>query len=100
VSQRAHEMGVRMAVGAEGRDVIRLVLGEGMRLVAAGALIGVVLALALGRVLAALLYETSPIDPATFAAAVAVLAGTAVVACWTPAHRAARVDPVRVMRGE
>src|SRR5688572_21481442 len=58
VSQRAHEMGVRMAVGAERRDVIRLVLGEGMRLVAVGALIGAGVALALGRVLAALLYET------------------------------------------
>jgi putative ABC transport system permease protein len=100
VSQRAHEMGVRMAVGAERGAVVRLVLGEGLRLVGAGALIGAVLALALGRVLAALLYETSPVDPATFAVAAAVLAGTAVVACWAPAQRAARVDPVRALRGE
>jgi putative ABC transport system permease protein len=100
VSQRSHEMGVRMAVGADRRDVVRLVLGEGMRLVGIGAAVGVALALALGRVLAALLYETSPIDPPTFAVAAAVLAATAVVACWAPAHRAARVDPVRVMRGD
>jgi putative ABC transport system permease protein len=100
VSQRAHEMGVRMAVGAERRDVIRLVLGEGMRLVSVGAIVGVVLALALGRVLAALLYEISPVDPATFVVAAAVLAGTAAIACWAPAYRAARIDPVRALRGE
>jgi ABC-type antimicrobial peptide transport system permease subunit len=100
VSQRRHEMGVRMAVGADRRDVVTLVLGEGMRLVALGAAVGALLALALGRVLAALLYETSPIDPAAFAAAAAVLMATTAVACWAPAHRAARVDPVRVMRGE
>ncbi|MFN2567457.1 MAG: ADOP family duplicated permease [Gemmatimonadaceae bacterium] len=100
VSQRAHEMGVRMAVGADRRDVVRLVLGEGMRLVAVGGLLGVALALAVGRVLAALLYEISPLDPPTFALSAVVLAGTAAVACWAPAHRAARVDPVRVMRGE
>jgi putative ABC transport system permease protein len=100
VSQRAHEMGVRMAVGAERRDVIRLVLGEGMRLVGAGALIGAVLAVALGRVVAALLYETSPLDIGAFAVAALVLTTTAAVACWAPAHRAAGVDPVRVMRGD
>ena len=93
-------MGVRMAVGADRRAVVALVLGEGMRLVAVGAVVGAALALALGRVLAALLYETSPVDPATYAIAAAVLAATAAVACWAPAHRAARVDPVRVMRGE
>jgi putative ABC transport system permease protein len=100
VSQRAHEMGVRMAVGAERRDVIRLVLGEGMRLVGAGAVIGAALALGLGRVLAALLYETSPFDVGTFVLAAVVLGATAGLACWAPAHRAAGVDPVRVMRGE
>jgi putative ABC transport system permease protein len=100
VSQRAHEMGVRMAVGAERRDVIRLVLGEGMRLVGAGAVIGTLLAMALGRVVAALLYETSPFDVASFGVAALVLIGTAALACWAPAHRAAGVDPVRVMRGQ
>jgi putative ABC transport system permease protein len=100
VSQRSHEMGVRMAVGADRRDVIRLVLAEGMRLVAAGAVIGAMLAVGLGRVVAALLYETSPFDVTTFAVAAVVLTGTAAMACWAPAYRAARVDPVRVMRGE
>jgi putative ABC transport system permease protein len=93
-------MGVRLAVGAERRDVIRLVLGEGMRLVSVGALIGAVLAVGLGRVVAALLYETSPFDVGTFVLAAVVLAGTAGLACWAPAHRAAGVDPVRALRGE
>jgi ABC-type antimicrobial peptide transport system permease subunit len=71
-----------------------------MRLVVIGAFVGTALALGLGRVLAALLYETSPFDPSTFALAAMVLGTTAAVACWAPAHRAARVDPVRALRGE
>ncbi len=67
-------------------------------MVGAGALIGAVLAVALGRVVAALLYETSPLDIGAFAVAALVLTTTAAVACWAPAHRAAGVDPVRVMR--
>jgi ABC-type antimicrobial peptide transport system permease subunit len=71
-----------------------------MQLVGVGAAIGAAIAVGLGRVLAALLYEVSPTDPATFIAAALTLAGVAAVACWAPAHRAGRVDPVRVMRGE
>jgi putative ABC transport system permease protein len=100
VSQRAREFGVRLALGAQRRDVLRMVLGEGARITAAGAVLGLVGALATTRVLAALLYEISPTDAPTFAAVTAVLVAVALAACYLPARRATRIDPVVSLRAE
>lgn len=100
VSQRTHEIGVRMAVGARAGDVVRLILREGVAMVGIGVLVGVALALALGRLVDALLYGVTPRDPGTIAAAAAVLLATAAVASMVPAFRAARVDPFTTLREE
>jgi putative ABC transport system permease protein len=99
VGQRRPEIGIRLALGATEDSVIRMVVGGGARLVAAGVLIGVPVALALSRTLASLLFETSASDPATIAAAVAALGAVAVAASWVPAWRASRVAPVEALRG-
>jgi predicted permease len=98
--QRTHEIGVRMALGARPADVLRLMIGQGMRPVAAGLLAGLALALILGRVVATQLYGVSPTDPLTFAAVPAILALVALLANGIPAWRAARVDPVVALRHE
>lgn len=100
VARRTHEIGVRMAVGASAPDVLRLVLREGGRLAALGGALGVVSALALTRLLESLLFGVSPTDPASFAAVVVLLLSCALVGCWLPARRAARVDPVIALRYE
>ncbi|HEX9575314.1 MAG TPA: FtsX-like permease family protein, partial [Myxococcales bacterium] len=94
------EIGVRMALGARGGAVVRLVVGQGMRLAALGAGLGVAFALLLGRVIAALLYGVGAHDPMTFAAVVVLLLGAALLACWVPARRASRVDPLIALRAE
>ena len=98
VAQRAPEMGLRMAIGAEAADVLRLVLGEGLRLVMTGVAIGVPAALGLTRLMSSLLYGVSPSDPATFVAIAFGLATVAAVACFVPARRATRVDPMIALR--
>jgi putative ABC transport system permease protein len=100
VAQRRHELGVRIALGASRRDLLRLVVGEGMRLPALGLVFGLGMALALTRVLGHLLFEVSPADPITFTVVAAVLIGAALVACWLPARRASRIDPVLALRGD
>jgi len=98
VARRTHEIGVRMALGAKARDVTFLVLGEGMRLAAAGAALGLVASLALTRVVGSMLHGVSPTDPASFATVLVLVAATALIACCVPALRAARVDPAVSLR--
>ncbi len=100
VSQRRHEIGIRMAMGARGADVLKLVLGQGMILVAAGLALGLGVAVLAGRRIAPLLYGVSPTDVETFAVTSAVLAAVALVATLIPARRASSVDPVSVLRRE
>ncbi len=100
VAQRTREIGIRMALGAHPRDVLRLVLGQGMALTGVGLAIGIALALALGRSMSSLLYGLAPHDPATFAAVAMLLAGVAALASYIPARRAMRVDPVVALRYE
>jgi ABC-type antimicrobial peptide transport system permease subunit len=100
VAQRTREIGVRIALGAQKRDVLALVLGQGMRLALAGVVIGLLLALASTRILSGLLYEVKAGDPATFLAVSLLLLVTAFIACWLPARRAARVEPMEALRCE
>jgi putative ABC transport system permease protein len=100
VSLRAHEMGVRIALGAQIRDIGRLVIGEGFRTVALGIGAGVLLALAGGKLVASLLYGISPRDPAIMIGAAAVLGVIGIAASVIPAWRAARVDPLSTLRME
>jgi predicted permease len=100
VSQRTHEFGMRLALGANAADVLRLVLGQGMRLAFLGVGIGFVAALALARVLRTLLYEVSAADPLTFAVVPLLALIIAVFACWIPARRATNADPAIALRTE
>ena len=100
VAQRQRELGVRRAVGASDAAVLRLVLGGGFRFIAIGLGLGLVGALLTTRFLGTLLFETSPTDPLIFGAALGVVLSVALTACWLPARRALRVDPVIALRGE
>jgi predicted permease len=100
VAQRTHEMGVRMALGAQAADVIRLVVKEGMAFGIAGVVIGGAIALAAGKWLAPLLFDESPRDPAVFAVVAVALLGVALAASWLPALRASRVEPTKALRYE
>ena len=100
VSQRTQEIGIRMALGASRQDVLRMVVGGGLRLAIAGVLIGVALSLAAGRFISTLLFGVRATDPLTFSAVAAALLATAVFAAWIPARRATRVDPMVALRYE
>jgi putative ABC transport system permease protein len=97
-ARRTHEMGIRMAMGAESRDVLRLVIMGGLRLVALGIVIGVVASLSLARVIATQLWGVSAYDPWTLGIVAVLLLGTGLLACWVPARRAAGVDPLVALR--
>lgn len=100
VTQRRREIGVRMALGAGKRQVLSLVIGQGMKLALLGVVIGIMGALALTRVIRSLLYGVTPADPATFTAVSLILVAVTLLACWLPALRAARVDPMEALRHE
>jgi putative ABC transport system permease protein len=99
-SQRTHEIGIRMALGADRRDILRLVLRQGLSLVVGGALFGVLLAWALTRSMAAVLVGVSPTDLLTFVTATLLLTGIGLWACYSPARRAMRLDPMVALRYE
>src|SRR5581483_10606487 len=98
VSERTHEIGVRIALGAAPRDIRALVVGDGVRLAAAGIAIGIVGGLVASRALTTLLFGVSPTDASTFALSAVALAVAAVAAAYGPARRASRIDPVTLLR--
>jgi putative ABC transport system permease protein len=97
-ARKTHEIGIRMALGAKGGDVLGMVVRTGLRLVWAGMAVGIALSLTLGRVIGSELVGVRIYDPATLAATILLLTMTAAIACWIPARRAARVDPVVALR--
>jgi putative ABC transport system permease protein len=100
VARRTQEMGIRMALGASAREVVGMVLRQGLRTIGIALAIGLAASLGATRLLETQLFRVAPVDPLTFALAPAILAAIAVVACYLPARRASRVDPLVALRSE
>jgi ABC-type antimicrobial peptide transport system permease subunit len=100
VTQRQHELGVRVALGAQGPDVIRLVVTDGLKVVGAGVAVGLLVALWAGKFVESLLFSVSPRDPSVFVLVATTLIAVAIAASWMPARRASRVDPNVVLRSD
>jgi ABC-type antimicrobial peptide transport system permease subunit len=100
VAQRTQELGIRIALGAAKQDILKLVIGSGLALAAAGISIGLLASLALTRLMASLLYQTSATDPVTLLASVALFTVVAAAASYVPARCATRIDPIEVLRAE
>jgi putative ABC transport system permease protein len=100
VSERSREIGIRMALGAQRRDVLKLVVAQGMTLTLVGIGVGLAAALALTRLMRSLLFEVSVTDPLTFAGLAALLSVVALLACYLPARRATKVDPIVSLKCE
>jgi ABC-type antimicrobial peptide transport system permease subunit len=100
VSERTHEIGIRIALGAESGSILQMVLRQGLGLATAGAAVGLICALIVSHLMAGLLYGVRPTDPLTFAGGALLLIGVAVLACYIPARRAVRVDPLMALRHE
>ena len=100
VSRRTREVGIRMALGAQGRDVVRMVFGQGLMQLGIGMAAGLALAVGVSRVLSILLFDVQPRDPVVFGAVAGVLTLAGLLACFLPARRATRVDPLVALRAE
>jgi ABC-type antimicrobial peptide transport system permease subunit len=100
VEQRTGEIGVRMALGAQTRDVLQLVVSQGMKPVVSGLALGIIATFALGRLIAAQLYQVSAYDPVLLGGATVLFAAIALMACLLPARRATKVDPIQALRTE
>ena len=100
VASRRRELAIRSAVGAEQKDIRNLIFGEGFRLIASGVLAGIALAIVLSHVLRPFLFDLQPSDPTTLVVAGALFVGVALLACWMPVRRAAKIDPLEALRYE
>jgi putative ABC transport system permease protein len=100
VANRRNEFGIRIALGAQAGNVLRMILGQGLRLAVVGVALGLVGAFALTRLLKGLLFGISASDPLTFVVIASLLVGVALLACWLPARRATKIDPLEALRNE
>jgi len=100
VNERRHEIGIRLALGAQPRNILAIILRQGLGIALAGSVIGLAGALVVSRLMATLLYGVRPTDPLTFAGVALLLIGVALLACYIPARRAIRVDPLIALRYE